>query len=232
MCTIFSYWHVQCPHINGIFFYRTLVVLQLQIEMVQIFLSWLRKIYKIFFNQLKLKLVITEMEQSSVVNHFCISAESATRQNFKMIHTYRPIYIVSRIFGQMPFSIVYHPNGDIHRPAINKLDAVWFLLSMSVFICLMYSAIELFSTNSIVVSRISTLGNIIIFGISCILGLLAIILDMCFRFKLINTFKKFTKFDQKVSSKSIFPKLPFPEYFFEKFYIRILASAPLTILKS
>lgn len=140
------------------------------------------------------------MEQSSVANHFRITTGNASKQNFSLMHSYRPIYIVSRTFGQMPFSITYHSNGDIHRPVITKLDALWFLLSLSAIICFAYFGFLLFDLKEVFgsLSPISAVGNFSICCISAMLDLIAIIWDMYYRFIFVDMFRNIAMFDQKV----------------------------------
>lgn len=128
--------------------------------------------------------------------------ENASKQIYTFSHSYQPIYIVSRIFGLMPFSIELDSNGVIQRPAINKLDALWFLVSMIAYICIMYFSFEFFHSekNVYTLTTISYVGSFLVFRISLILCLLAIILDMCFRFNFVDMFKKIAMFDQKVGS--------------------------------
>lgn len=141
------------------------------------------------------------MVQFRLETQFQDTTGDASKQNSVMIRSYRPVYIVSRIFGQMPFSIAYHSNGDIHRPVVKKLDALWFLLSMIAFICIIYLLIKFVNTDEIFnnLSPISFMGNYAIFVISSFYGLLAIISDMCFRSKIVDIFKKIDTFDKEVS---------------------------------
>lgn len=144
------------------------------------------------------------MSKFPLENRFCIGIENASEQKFNSSQSFfQPIYIVSHLFGQMPFSIIYHSNGDIHRSTIKKLDAIWFLFSMLAFTCIVFSSIKFYNSKDVsnYVSTISFAGNSFVFGICSILGFLAIILDMCFRFEFIDILKKITTFDGKASSK-------------------------------
>lgn len=136
------------------------------------------------------------MFQHSIKNQFYIRAANSKRS---FGDSFRPIYIVSRFFVQMPFSMNFRrgSNGDIDRPIINKLDGVWFVVSISIFI---FDASRILSLNRKFLSPISFVGLIFVFGIVHVLGLLAIILDMCYRFKLVNIFKTIIVFDKKINS--------------------------------
>lgn len=136
-------------------------------------------------------------------NSFRINTEHAPKHNFDLLHSYRPIYIVLRIFGLMPFSIVFDSNGDIHRPVVRKLDALWFLISMVAFNCFMYFSFKYFNSEENIkpLSTTSFVGNACVYGISSTICLLSLVLDMCFRFKFVNIFKKITIFDKQVNFK-------------------------------
>lgn len=115
--------------------------------------------------------------------------------------SFRPIYIVSRIFGQRPFSIAYNANGEIDRPVIHRLDGVWFALSTSISIVSISEVYYVFTSfDEYHESAISFVGDIFITGISRVPGLLATFLDMYYRFELICIFKKITAFDKRASS--------------------------------
>ena len=145
------------------------------------------------------------MALPSVGNQFVIEVKRNSNRKFKLPYNLRPIYIVSRIFGQMPFSIAYHSNGEIDRPVVKLLDAVWFMISMSVFVFLLvhFFTFAKANINPNVMSEITLVGIYFTNEISNTLGLLAIILDMCFRFKLVDMFKRIAIFDKKASLNSI-----------------------------
>lgn len=141
------------------------------------------------------------MPQLPLKNPFQIYTKNSTRPNCTFSCGFRPIYIVSRVFGQMPFSIEFDSNGVIHRPAIKMLDALWFLISIICYICITYFAFDYFRSDGSFnpLLTFSYVGNNFVFGICIINGLLAIVLDMCFRFVFVDAFKKIIVFDQKAS---------------------------------
>lgn len=143
------------------------------------------------------------MSQASVETHFKIKANKTSNAKCGLLHSFRPIYIVSRICGQMPFSIAYNSNGEIDRPIVNKLDAVWFAMSISlsiIFILQMYYLFTSFDKHKKSESEISLTGFKLTFVIIRFPGLLAIILDMYYRVEMIKLFKKITVFDERASS--------------------------------
>lgn len=144
---------------------------------------------------------MANMAQPTVENQFEIKVGKNSKPNRNSLYSFRPIYIVSRILGQMPFSIVHNVNGEIHRPIIKKLDIAWIIISFGIYIYDMYRActFDYFNVQNKGSSAVMFVGIIFISVIVHILGFLAITLDMCYRFKLVDIFKKMTHFDKKAS---------------------------------
>lgn len=143
---------------------------------------------------------MVKMAQPPVQNQLQITIANGSKRKVNFRHSYRPVYIVSRIFGQMPFTISYNGNGEILRAVVNKRDGVWFACSLSVFIYMILSTIEYFDIekSSISGTNISFVGTFFIFGIGLFIGTLTIILDMCYRSKFVDIFKEMIIFDGKV----------------------------------
>lgn len=110
-----------------------------------------------------------------------------------------PIYYFSRIFGLLPFTIVYDTNGDVHEARITYFDVLWFIIS----VCL-YLLLALFSYKHIQVpegpnvSQILVLGDCALLIAGLLYGAVIIVFDLYNRFKLIDIMKKFTTFDMEV----------------------------------
>lgn len=49
-------------------------------------------------------------------------------KEYDFAHCFRPIYYCSRIFGFMPFSIVYDSSAAIHKPSPRAFDLLWLRL--------------------------------------------------------------------------------------------------------
>ena len=142
------------------------------------------------------------MNLSSVKNHSENEVDCTSKQKFNS--SFRPIYIVSRIFGQMPFSIAYHSNGEIRRPVAKKFDAVWFVVSISVFIYYMFRLSKSFNMKKRFTTEILHVVDTFVSEIVLFHGFLAIILDMCNRFKLVDIFKMMIIFDKKANVQKFF----------------------------
>lgn len=153
------------------------------------------------FLSFKLVQTMVNMAQPTAEDQFEIKVNQNSKPNRNSSCSFRPVYIVSRILGQMPFSIVYNVNGEIHRPIIKKLDIVWIIIPIGIYIYDMYRACasEYFDLLNKGSSEVMFVGFIFISVIVHFLGFLTIILDICYRFKLVDIFKKMTNFDKKAS---------------------------------
>lgn len=140
-----------------------------------------------------------KMARSSVKDQLQIKISKNSEPKCSFTHTFRAIYIASRACGQMPFSILRDLNGEIDRPVVNKLDGVWLVISLGILNYDLYRALDVHEMQNEVTSEIVVVGNTFISVILHILGLLAILLDMFYRFKLVDTLKKIIIFDKKVS---------------------------------
>lgn len=121
----------------------------------------------------------------------------------KITFTYgiRPIYCFSRIFGVMPFSIIYGPNGAARKPAVNLFDKLWFVAWF-----FLYSSIIWVVNHKLDYTQTpSGSSSILIFGgffflvsiFSC--DIIIMTINMCNRFKLIDILDRFTVFDSEAS---------------------------------
>lgn len=116
-----------------------------------------------------------------------------------IIYSYRPIYYFSRFFGLLPFSLRYDSNGEIQMPKISKLDGVWFVISIVIYLALakMVSlSIEIQKNAS---SPILILGNKLLLMFGLIYGAIMIVENMCSRFRFVGILKMFTAFDKEAS---------------------------------
>lgn len=49
-------------------------------------------------------------------------------------HSFKPVYILCRIFGFMPFTIAYDSNGAIQTAQIGVADIMWFIISIGIYL--------------------------------------------------------------------------------------------------
>lgn len=125
------------------------------------------------------------------------------KDNSKKLHfeyTFRPIYYISRVFGQMPFSFVRDSNGEIQVSKVGILDGIWCIVSILMYSGMAYSvycSIEIPQDPSVNSSTLLKGDNLSIL-IEFILCLFMIGVDMFNRSKLVNILKDFTIFDEQV----------------------------------
>lgn len=126
-----------------------------------------------------------------------------TVQKPNLLHSFRPTYFVSRVFGLMPFSIVSYPNGDIGGPKVGIFDGLWFAISLSFYTCGVYvaSTYQIYNQTVSNISVVLTIGYTVCFLLGLMLGFISIISDMGNRVKLVNIVKNFAIFDQEVNKK-------------------------------
>lgn len=142
------------------------------------------------------------MAQHSFINKIGIPFKPSQKIHKKInfVHSFRPIYIVSRAFGLMPFSMAYQSNGAIQKPTVCMLDILWFLFSIGVngFGIYTLSASIIRKPLSKEPAHLVVLSIYLIVILGLFLGLFTIIFDMCNRSKLVDIVKNFIIFDNKV----------------------------------
>ena len=114
-------------------------------------------------------------------------------------HGFRPAYYFSRFAGLWPFSIIHHSNRPILRARIGFFDGLWFILSICLKLTLAFYAYEILKTGR------EKHTNRIIFIVDnmcdiscCLFGVIATVLDMINRNKLVDILQKFNAFDDEV----------------------------------
>lgn len=129
-----------------------------------------------------------------------MALRNSNSKNLTFAHSFKPIYILSRIFGFMPFTIAYDSNGAIQTARITVIDFVWFTISVGVYILSTINFIA-FIRHAQIPKAYVTLAyatrSIIIFR--KIFYIVCIITDMFNRFKLVEILKKISNFDEKVT---------------------------------
>lgn len=115
-------------------------------------------------------------------------------------HSFKPIYIFSRIFGFMPFTIVLDSSGAIQTARVSVFDSMWFIIFIGTYL---FSTLYFvtYVRGKQVASTFATLAyatrTIVVFR--KLFNCMCITTDMCNRFKLVEILKKIGTFDEKVS---------------------------------
>lgn len=131
----------------------------------------------------------------------------------------QPIYNVSRVFGLLPFSIIWNSNAEAEKPKIKKRDILWLLISV-----IIYSSLAFYKLQSIVFQHGSSKSSSVVFSDKLlnltilVCGILMFLINLFNRSKLVGILKNFTNHDKKVSVEffgSIFFRIAERKYFFQ-----------------
>lgn len=122
------------------------------------------------------------------------------RRKNDFARSFRIVYIVSRVFGLMPFTVAYNMNGEIEKPTFTKPDVLWFLISICVYSFGIFTQLQFMFPSDLehYTSPLVVLSDSVIIMLGLILAFLAIFSDMCHRSKLVDIAKRFITFDKKV----------------------------------
>lgn len=142
----------------------------------------------------------------SLVNNVKDPIETEIKvKRIDFLYSFRPIYYFSRIFGLMPFSIIYDSNGErARRPKITIFDGIWLLISVCTQMLGVYLTIRFKFVNQTSPTFVVILGYTFII-MTVMYGVGAVVMDLCNRFKFLEIINSFTVFDKHVS-------------FFDQFY--------------
>lgn len=141
--------------------------------------------------------VINDVEVS-VDNQMPVAKNDVKLEKPNFALSFRPIYYCSRVFGLMPFTIIYDSNDNVQKPKVGLLDSLWFLISICSYLIMAYISCQ----RSAIYQNIPyvfSFGVFMIFLSSQIFGALIIVMDMCNRFRLVDILKKIVIFDKEVS---------------------------------
>lgn len=139
----------------------------------------------------------------AVDNQFKGTAKTVVNSKaLNFLSSFKVNYYFLRFFGLWPFSLVRDPNGEIRKCKIRKLDLLWFIISMPLYVSASFVFYKNSQTESKILkftTKVISSGDNIRIAISLISVALAIAIDMCNRFKLINMLNMFVRFDESVS---------------------------------
>lgn len=141
-------------------------------------------------------------------SHPNFNSKTKMVQNSKkltFVHSFKPVYILCRIFGFMPFTIAYDANGAIRTARIGVIDFIWFIISIGMYLSsALYFVI--YVRRLPIPNKRATLvyGTRFIVLFRKLFNCLCIVIDMCNRFKLVKILKNINIFDDKVSQSFLF----------------------------
>lgn len=120
------------------------------------------------------------------------------QKTINYVYSLQPIYLFLRTFGLLPFSIVRDINGELHA-RVRVFDIIWFVISICIYIFMAvfcWRAEDHYDTPN----KSDTLFFVdaVLLTSFLITNILAIILDMYNRSKLIAILNWLTQFDNEV----------------------------------
>lgn len=117
------------------------------------------------------------------------------------MHSFRPIYYFNRVYGFLPFTIIYNSRGTVHGHAVETHDILWLGISITINLMLAFliSKDTEFLQDSKDGSIILVGGDYLAHIFTMIFDTILIGTDLCIRYKLVNVLKKINNFDEKVS---------------------------------
>lgn len=137
------------------------------------------------------------------------STKIQLKYDFENVHTkiinftdiFRPIYYFARFCGQLPFTIARNPTDEFHQARVTRLDAIWFILSISLYAAVSFRTAKILTIeiNANETEHVLFVGNAALHIITMAFGILKVVMDMFNRRKLVDMLNKFTKFDHEVT---------------------------------
>lgn len=112
--------------------------------------------------------------------------------------SFQPIYNFSRIFGLMPFSIIYDSNGYLLGIKTWPLDYLWFVVSICSYILMTLVAYKYLALKQDPrVPYVLTFSDHMLLILGLISGAFFISLDFYNRSKFFDVMKQFNAFDRE-----------------------------------
>lgn len=122
-------------------------------------------------------------------------------KKLNFMYSFRPVYYYSRVCGFMPFTITYKSCGAIHGLKVERLDILWFGVSILINVTLAF----MISKDTEYLHETKN-GSIILMGgdyllqvSSMIFDAVFICTDLCIRYKMVDILRKINTFDEQVS---------------------------------
>lgn len=134
-----------------------------------------------------------------------MAREITKSKTLTFAHSFKPVHILSRIFGFMPFTIVFDSEGGIQSAQFRVVDFVWLIISIGIYLLSAYHFTTYTGRKAIFITTATlTQGARAIVIFRKLFNCLCIGVDACNRFKLVGILKKIHTFDEKVSQLCTF----------------------------
>lgn len=114
---------------------------------------------------------------------------------------FQPLYLLSRVWGLAPFSIVTNSNGEVRSPKIGLHDGLQFSTMMVFYSFFVYNNLNTFEPseeNRNEKTWVLMLSGRLLELLGFLYGISAIIMNVRNRSKIINKVKLLTRFDREV----------------------------------
>lgn len=110
----------------------------------------------------------------------------------------RTTHKISRVFGQLPFSVKYTANDEIESTHVRLFDLIWFFTSIAFYLYFMQSIWSTFDLTGDFQSLLIFIIARLILIVDLLLSAIAVVLDMFNRNRLIGILKELKTFDTEV----------------------------------
>lgn len=114
-------------------------------------------------------------------------------------YSIRPLVIVSRCYGLLPFSFETNVYGEVHRTKVTIFDSIWFIVAIAMyFSCAFVVSMQIRLAPEYKSMIILLLAEqlLLVFGlVMCVVG---IIMDMLNRDRILRNVQRFQSFDTEV----------------------------------
>lgn len=121
-------------------------------------------------------------------------------RDFNFVYGFCPIYYFSRLFGLVPFTLVYNSNGTIEGQQIKVFDIMWFVISITINLIMtfMISGSTQYLNHVKSTSYILEGGDHLLLLLSAVFNIILILFGMSIRFKMVEILINIDNFDAKV----------------------------------
>lgn len=140
------------------------------------------------------------MANSLKLNLPTLDKKGTASKNIDFVYNLKSIHLYSRLFGLVPFTLVRDSNGEVQKPHVGKIDLLWFMISISLYLYLAYAYwIVVSGMQDARRSSILQLGDTMLIVLGLIYGAAICIIDMYNRTRIAEFLKHFLLFDKNVS---------------------------------
>lgn len=128
-----------------------------------------------------------------------VDQKKPVKKRLSFYHCFQPVYITSRIFGVLPFTIYYNSQKDhIEKVGVGFVDGIWFVGAILLNAVLVYLVISTLDKSTEVQSAVLLVGGRMLLIVGLLNSALVIIMDMINRNRLRKILNEFLAYDKEV----------------------------------